>query len=437
LDLEEGHIGKLIGDLGGDGAEVAAASLWAQAMMDWCNCLPLEEFGPEWVRERLPADQMTENNFARTVEGINVGSTRLDTIVRAGAIPPMVSQLRSARGREAENALGALCVVGTEYSGAVVASGALPALGGLLGSSRGRESEFAANLVAITAPYDEVGELMEAIPRIVRQLSSANGSNVTSAARALVALSPRPGVADRIVQAGALSPLVRLLASTNAQVAESALQILVGLGETEAHRQSIVEAGGIEPLVKLLSPPDTNRAGYASVVLLLLADHLENLPRIAATPGAIPSILNAAVECPNIDIAELLDRMRADPALAWAFDQSLVRIRTLLASWEDMDPDQLDVIERWYPALADEIRGYESFDAWKVHVERCDLRRLLLGWRRGVVEVENAASDLEATSLREKMADGTAVVAELPPTNTNTSSSDGGEVAAASGLGLR
>jgi hypothetical protein len=83
----------------------------------------------------------------------------------------------------------------------------------------------------------------------------------------------------------------------------------------------------------------------------------------------------------------------------------------------------------------DEIRGHESFDAWKVHVERCDLRRLLLSWRRGVVEAENAASDLEATSLREKMADGTAVVTELPP--TNTSSSDGGEVAAASGLGPR
>jgi hypothetical protein len=127
--------------------------------------------------------------------------------------------------------------------------------------------------------------------------------------------------------------------------------------------------------------------------------------------------------------------MSADQALARLFDQSLVRTRTLFATRKDMLQSHLARLERWYPALADEIRGYESFDAWKVHVERCDLRRLLLGWRRGVVEAENAASDLEATSLREKMADGTAVVAELPP--TNTSSSDGGEVAAASGLGPR
>jgi hypothetical protein len=36
--------------------------------------------------------------------------------------------------------------------------------------------------------------------------------------------------------------------------------------------------------------------------------------------------------------------------------------------------------------LVGEIRGYESFDAWKVHVKRCDLCRLLLGGRRGVVD---------------------------------------------------
>ena len=85
----------------------------------------------------------------------------------------------------------------------------------------------------------------------------------------------------------------------------------------------------------------------------------------------------------------------------------------------------------------------ESFDAWRVHVERCDLRRLLLSWRRGVVEAENAARDQqrasESAAKRVKVVDG-AAVAELPPTTTTNSSSssdDGGEVAAASGLGPR
>jgi hypothetical protein len=75
-----------------------------------------------------------------------------------------------------------------------------------------------------------------------------------------------------------------------------------------------------------------------------------------------------------------------------------------------------------------------SFDAWKVHVERCDHRRVLMSWCRGVVEAENAANDQrrasESAAKRVKMADGTAVVAELPPTTMG--SSDGDEVAAAS-----
>jgi hypothetical protein len=93
----------------------------------------------------------------------------------------------------------------------------------------------------------------------------------------------------------------------------------------------------------------------------------------------------------------------------------------------------LGLLERWYPSPSAEIRGYASFDAWK-HVERCDFRWLLLGRRRGVVEAENAARNQrrvsESATECVMVADGTAV-AELPPT-TNSSSSDGGEVAAAS-----
>jgi hypothetical protein len=399
LDLEEGHIGKLVDDLGGSGAEVAAASLWAQSLMDRRSAQFLAGREAGWVREQMPVSVMSAEEVARVLEGMTEEVERPRTIVEAGAIPPLVRLLGSGRGREAEFAAGALwgLALRSENWKLVLEAGGIGPLVALLSSGKGAEADYAAST--------------------------------------LRNLTLRPNSQKLIVQAGVVGPLVRLLSSGKGGEAENAAATLWHLAQRAETRPMIADAGAIPPLVMLLSSEKGVEALMAAGTLAGVAEYAENLHRIATTPRAIPLLVRAGLRVGEENVPGMLSRLSADPALARLFDQSLVRTRTLLATRKDMLQSHLKRLEKWYPALADEIRGYESFDAWKVHVERCDLRRLLLSWRRGVVEAENAASDLEATSLREKMADGTAVVAELPP--TNTSSSDGGEVAAASGLGPR
>ena len=47
---------------------------------------------------------------------------------------------------------------------------------------------------------------------------------------------------------------------------------------------------------------------------------------------------------------------RCGRALAWAFDESLLRTRTLLAACEDMDADDFNHLRRDHPGVSDEIR---------------------------------------------------------------------------------
>jgi hypothetical protein len=130
-----------------------------------------------------------------------------------------------------------------------------------------------------------------------------------------------------------------------------------------------------EPLVKLLMCSEARD--------LLSWD----LPHIVTTPGAIPGLVHGALKDRFSLLPDLLDRLRADPALAWAFNQSPLRTRTLLVTREDKNVIDLIQLARWYPALADENRGYESIDTCK---EGCDLLRLLQGGRRGVVDEQRA-----------------------------------------------
>jgi hypothetical protein len=523
LDLEEGHIGKLIADLGGSGAEVAVASLWAQSMMDEAYADWLSLRGASWVRSRLPVSVMSEKEVDQVLEGMTEGADRCRTIAEAGAIPPLVGLLGSARGREAEFAAGALCglaedgrnlkamanagAVGPlvrllscrkgaeaenaagalwglcgryEFQRFIAEAGAIPLLINLLSSGKGAEAENAAGALWNLADRAEIQELMAdagAIPSLVKLLSSVKGAEAENAAGALGKLAQRAENQELIAEAGGVRLLVRLLSFRKGAEAENAAGALMRLANQSDHRGEMVEDGAIEPLVKLLSSPRGDQASNAAgaiwhiclaaenreivaeagaigplvklssswkkaealrarSALHLLLRHPGNWPHIVTTPAAIPGLVRCALDQPSLGFAELLDQLCELPLLVRTFHQSLLRTRTLLASWKDMDAAQLDLLGRWYPALADEIRGYESFDEWRVHVERCDLRRLLLSWRRGVVDVENAARDQwrasESAAKRVKVA----VVAELPPITTNNSS-DSGEVAAASGRVLR
>jgi hypothetical protein len=479
LDLEEGHIWKLVDDLRGSGAAVAAASLWAQSLMDQGWGFILAEHGAEWVLSRMPVSVMSAEDVARVLEGMTEEADRCQTIDKAGAIPPLVGLLGSAKGREAEFAAGALR--GMAFRAVswklIAGAGGIPPLVRLLFSAKGAEAENAAgalwNLVGC-AEIQEMSAEAGGIEPLVRLLSSAKGAEAENAAGALWKLAGRAEIQEMIAVAGGIPPLVRLLSSAKGAEAENAAGALWKLAGRAEIQEMIAEAGGIEPLVRLLSSAKGAETELAAGALCCLAERTENQElialaggigplvrmvshsrdfggtsaagalvrlsccpgsrfRIAATPGAMSAIFLAILKRPCSDSSSLVDYWHADPALAWAFDESLLRTRTLLATRRCVDSHALALLRRWYPALADEIREYESFDAWKVHVKRCDLRRLLLGWRRGVVDAENAASDQrrasESAAKSVKMADGTAVVAELPPTSSS-STHDGGEVAA-------
>jgi hypothetical protein len=301
LDLDYRHISALVSGLRGPDAQHAAASVWAQSMMDL----------PAWVvQERTRFLPGTEE--VCLTNGLP-GPERGLELARAGAIPPLVELLRSTVGREAELAAGAL--------------------GGL---------------------------------------------------------AARRELPPDIVEAGAVAPLVKLLRSASRQVATTALCAIGRLVGGEGDGlivEDLVRAGAIPHFADMLCSTNEDEARVASNVLRDVASRPELLPAIA---GVIPNLAFRAAGDMDWACWITLSKLHDRRDLAWAFDETLLRTRTLLATREDMEPVHLSRFGRCYPSLSEEIRGYESFDAWRVHVKRCDLRRLLLSWRRGVIDVRRA-----------------------------------------------
>jgi hypothetical protein len=300
LDLDYRHINALIADLGGPRAEHAAASLWAQSMMNL----------PEWlVRERRMRGEHSPLGGTTEHTGLP-GPERGLIIAREGAVGPLV---------------------------------------GLLGSSMGREAEYAAG--------------------------------------ALGGLSVREENPCRVVSAGAVAPLITLLGSDKGNEARNASQALVELVRRAGYSKAFARARAIAPFVDLLCSSRELEATVAATALEELAYGEDNQPLIAAIPWAIPRLAWRAMGEDDERCKGALTALWRNPELTEALNDCMVRTRSVLARLPTVKED---VLEEWCPAAAAEIRGYGSFDAWKVHVKRCDDRLLLLSWRRGVVEAGKA-----------------------------------------------
>jgi hypothetical protein len=466
VDLEAGNIPALVKDLEGVGAERAAASLWAQSMMDseWAYMLAM--YGPAWARDQLPPFGMEETDVRRVLEGMTGASERSRTVVELGAVSPLTRMLASPEGREAELAAGTLrCLaVRAENQELIVKAGAIGPLVRLLESSRGEEAENAAGaLWSLAAPEKNEQAIAEAgaIGPLVKLLSASKAAE--NAAGALWSLAVRAENQELIVKAGAIGPLVRLLESSRGEEAENAAGALWSLAARDRQQGLIGEAGAIPPLVAMLSSPKGREAEVAAGALRILAHREENRVSIAdagsislfvsmlSSPKgreaeiAMGALLNLAEQDRNEDaiaaagavgplvrladsskgleavnaqallsrLAHRTDRLAhmagaiprlvhsvMDP-LIWGshsllrrlqarqdlFDDAFVHTRTMVATLPALDEDSLTALSKWYPELADEIRRSESFEAWKIHVKRCDDRLLLLSWRRGVVEM--------------------------------------------------
>ena len=132
--------------------------------------------------------------------------------------------------------------------------------------------------------------------------------------------------------------------------AGSVSHALEGMTEEADRCRTIAEAGAIPPLVGLLSSVRGREAENAVIARRFGLG-------VAAEPLPGPLASRCCAPGPCLPLAR-----------TWTQTTSITSEGTILVF---------------------QTRS-ESFDAWRIHVERCDDRLLLLSWRRGVVDERRA-----------------------------------------------
>lgn len=204
------------------------------------------------------SDQRTE---AALLLGILAASSpdNQASIVRAGAIPPLVELLKSsapdARGQAAV-ALRTLASNNTYNKVAIVRAGAIPPLIKLLRDDNLEVQEVAAGALQTIAETNNQVEIAQAgaIVPLVALLKDHSPTVREEAAGALVILSLNADNQVAIAQVGAIPLLVDLLKDEASEVREQAAAALRNLAAENADNQiEIARAGALAPLSALLS----------------------------------------------------------------------------------------------------------------------------------------------------------------------------------------
>ena len=95
-------------------------------------------------------------------------------------------------------------------------------------------------------------------------LLSSKGTLRLSAARAFNALSFQAGAQEKLIAAGTVEPLVYLLNSSSTREAEAAAATLANIASSAEGRAKVVAAGAIAPLVHLLNPSSAEEVQMAA-----------------------------------------------------------------------------------------------------------------------------------------------------------------------------
>jgi hypothetical protein len=273
----------------------AAASLWAQSLMDNVCC------GAEGrVEKMVPRGWAGPEEVKAILEGIP-GGDRSAKVVRAGALPALVSLLESSMADDtlSDLAAGALCCLGLprEHRPLLVDAKALPPLVRLLERRTDAHDWSSQVMTLVPSMFDLLVRSEDLIPALGRAgaarlfIKLLKSPIAPQAALLLWALAQMDDLRTGLVMAGAIPPLVEMLASTEHYWAENAATALANMCETEYAQGLIAEAGAIPHLARMLTSERASEAASSAQCLWFLAIREHNRALIAEA-GAIPLLVN-------------------------------------------------------------------------------------------------------------------------------------------------
>ncbi|KAA0055024.1 U-box domain-containing protein 13-like [Cucumis melo var. makuwa] len=240
-------------------------------------------------------------------------------IAEAGAIPFLVTLLKSGDPRIEENAVTALfnLAIFNNNKILIVAAGAIDNITHILESGKTMEArENAAATIYSLTMVDEfkitIGASPKAIPALVRLLKEGNSAGKRDAATALCNLALYNANKACIVVAGAVPLLIELLTDDKAGITDDALQALslvLGCSEgLQEIRKSRVLVSLLIDLLRFGSPKGKDSS--LTLLLGLCKDGGEEVARrLLINPRSIPSLQSLAAD------GSLKARRKADALL--------------------------------------------------------------------------------------------------------------------------
>ncbi|KAL4190320.1 hypothetical protein AMTRI_Chr07g24140 [Amborella trichopoda] len=216
-------------------------------------------------------------------------------IAECGAIPPLVSLLRSQDEKTQENAVTALLnlSINEKNKRLIVDSGAIDSLIEVLNSGTPEAKENSAATLFSLSVIEEykvkIGR-SGAIQSLVELLNSGTLRGKKDAATALFNLSIFHENKARIVKAGAVKCLIWLMDLTGGMVDKS-VAVLSNLATIPEGRSAIAEEGGIPALVEVVELGSQRGKENAASTLLLLCMNSNRYCSLVLQEGAVPPLV--------------------------------------------------------------------------------------------------------------------------------------------------
>ncbi|CAA3019969.1 U-box domain-containing 4-like [Olea europaea subsp. europaea] len=217
-------------------------------------------------------------------------------IGESGAVPALISLLRSSDPWTQENAVTALLNVSLHESNKslIASSGAIKSLIYVLKTGTETSKQNAACTLLSLSLIDENKSSIGAcgaIPPLVALLINGSNRGKKDALTTLYKLCSVRVNKERAVSAGAAGPLVGLVGEQGTGLAEKAMVVLSSLSGIEMGREAIMKEGGIVALVEALEDGSDKGKEFAVLTLLQLCGESVKNRELLVGEGGIPPLV--------------------------------------------------------------------------------------------------------------------------------------------------
>ncbi|CAI9755091.1 unnamed protein product [Fraxinus pennsylvanica] len=217
-------------------------------------------------------------------------------IGESGAVPALISLLRSSDPWTQENAVTALLNISLHESNKslIASSGAIKSVIYVLKTGTETSKQNAACALLSLALIDENKSSIGAcgaIPPLVALLINGSNRGKKDALTTLYKLCSVRVNKGRAVSAGAVGPLVGLVGEQGTGLAEKAMVVLSSLAGIEMGREAIMEEGGIVALVEALEDGSDKGKEFAVLTLLQLCGESVKNRELLVGEGGIPPLV--------------------------------------------------------------------------------------------------------------------------------------------------